>query len=931
MATQVGNVIFSISADLKQLQGQLRTMEGNFQSSFSKIDSLTSGAARAFGAFTGLLIGTSIAGFAKEVINLGGHLTDLSQQTGISAQALSGMKSVLEENGTSLDAFARGVFNAQKNLGEIEKETDPAAQAIKRLGLNLDDLRNSSPDDFIKKVTNALAGVENPAERAALATALLGKSAKELLPALDQMRGKFEELKANGLDDDTIRRLDAVGDALTRLKNQALLLGGEGAVALLKFFGVIAKAPIEELGKLQEQADALAARIAQLSNIPAERIEGMQTRPVPGQKEQRPALFDLLRDPQISEDAKTYINLLIALRDRMGEVNAQLLKPQNVKPFKGPAESAKAAKTALDGFLESLGKQADQMRVSIVQLNSGERAALEFGLSLQFAEAKARTLADGKMIPPDAESKFNKLRDTILSLSDQMAQAKLNADALKQTLEQLDKAFPEPQMPGEIIEQLPPVLRERAGGSVRTGEEHREIEQRNKEITERYRDMEAEILAETLSKSEARILQIQREYEKRIQSIEEWKTEASKTAENVGEVEAQAAELAAKAWAAKIEQQKADTDELTEFQRRAFERMHDAMSDIFRDFMSGQIKGWKDLGLRIKKVIDDIVSEYLAMQLKIVVFGEDYGKKGGKVGGIAGKIGDIIFGGKEKPPLSDRVPGGQLPDEGGTLEEMERVWALQTQNVDAAQQNVTTPQVDIQAQMVTLTGQIQETNLPLPELPDILSPQDIFTDTATGTAPADWLDMEDQIIRSGENLGDLSEIAEEVTNNFGEMIQSTDQFTKTLAQIANIIPGSMSGGGGNPILDIIGTGIGLVGGLFGGGSAAPAAESPIGIDWGVPIPESPFNVDWDMDMNQLIPRQHGGMVVPTQDYLVGEKGPERFRPDVAGRIDPTGKGGGNTSVTMNVYAQDAESFKRSESQILARMSSGVDRARQRNR
>src|SRR5687767_11244685 len=117
MATQVGNVIFAISAELKGIQGQLHTLEGNFNTSFTRIEGL----ARTFGKgiLQGLVGGLSVGaltGFSREILNLADSLQNLSDQTGLSVQLLSGLKSPLEEAGSSMDAFARGVFNLQKNL-----------------------------------------------------------------------------------------------------------------------------------------------------------------------------------------------------------------------------------------------------------------------------------------------------------------------------------------------------------------------------------------------------------------------------------------------------------------------------------------------------------------------------------------------------------------------------------------------------------------------------------------------------------------------------------------------------------------------------------------------------------------------------------------------------------------------------------------------
>lgn len=164
----------------------------------------------------------SIAGlatFGRSVVDLGGRLTDLSEQTGIATQTLSGIKSTLEESGTSVESFATAIFQVQKNLGQIQNEADPAAQAVRYLGLNLDQLRNADTDRFLDLIVDSLGNIKNPMERAALGAALMGKNFKELVPAVTAMAGRMAELRASGMSAQDIAALDEAGDAWTRFGN----------------------------------------------------------------------------------------------------------------------------------------------------------------------------------------------------------------------------------------------------------------------------------------------------------------------------------------------------------------------------------------------------------------------------------------------------------------------------------------------------------------------------------------------------------------------------------------------------------------------------------------------------------------------------------------------------------------------------------------
>ena len=68
-------------------------------------------------------------------------------------------------------------------------------------------------------------------------------------------------------------------------------------------------------------------------------------------------------------------------------------------------------------------------------------------------------------------------------------------------------------------------------------------------------------------------------------------------------------------------------------------------------------------------------------------------------------------------------------------------------------------------------------------------------------------------------------------------------------------------------------------------------------------------------------RADGGPVLPGGAYLVGERGPELFRPASAGSIEPVGNGG--VSVIVNVQGGEASGLIRSDAQIAQALARAV--------
>ncbi|PLR25156.1 phage tail tape measure protein [Caulobacter zeae] len=70
-------------------------------------------------------------------------------------------------------------------------------------------------------------------------------------------------------------------------------------------------------------------------------------------------------------------------------------------------------------------------------------------------------------------------------------------------------------------------------------------------------------------------------------------------------------------------------------------------------------------------------------------------------------------------------------------------------------------------------------------------------------------------------------------------------------------------------------------------------------------------------------RAEGGPVTGGGAYLVGERGPEVFRPAGAGTIEPVGGSGGGISVTVQVAGGEAGALARSDAQLAQALARAV--------
>lgn len=117
----------------------------------------------------------------KDAFDLGGTLSDISAQTGIAAGDLEVLRMAFDDAGISADKVGPSVNKLQRAMVEAGEGNEQSARAFADLGLNLATLRRMTPAEQFERVAGALAALPDPAQRAARAMQIFGRSGGELL------------------------------------------------------------------------------------------------------------------------------------------------------------------------------------------------------------------------------------------------------------------------------------------------------------------------------------------------------------------------------------------------------------------------------------------------------------------------------------------------------------------------------------------------------------------------------------------------------------------------------------------------------------------------------------------------------------------------------------------------------------------------------
>lgn len=150
-------------------------------------------------------------------------IDDLSKRTGVSSTALQAYQFAADQSGVSVETFGKSLQKLTINLGEAQTGNAAAIKAFTELGLSVQDLAGLSPQVAFEKVAAAIAELPNPAQQAAAAVSLFGKSGIDLVPVFQEGAGFLQEMREEAerlgtvLSEDQVGALAGLDDSIAKV------------------------------------------------------------------------------------------------------------------------------------------------------------------------------------------------------------------------------------------------------------------------------------------------------------------------------------------------------------------------------------------------------------------------------------------------------------------------------------------------------------------------------------------------------------------------------------------------------------------------------------------------------------------------------------------------------------------------------------------
>ncbi len=159
-------------------------ISSNF-ASLTKTVQVATAAIGAIGAIAGI-------GFLKNMVTMAAdaadRIDDLSMQTGIAHERLSGLAYQAKLTGSNLEGAASSIARLNKNMAESVNETSRQAKAFGAIGISVKDVDGNlkSTDKMISELADKFKSYADGPEKAALAQELFGKSGAAMIPLLNE-------------------------------------------------------------------------------------------------------------------------------------------------------------------------------------------------------------------------------------------------------------------------------------------------------------------------------------------------------------------------------------------------------------------------------------------------------------------------------------------------------------------------------------------------------------------------------------------------------------------------------------------------------------------------------------------------------------------------------------------------------------------------
>ena len=354
-------------------------------------------ATRAFSLLGPVLAGISVGAlvaFTKRAVDSVGGLGELADAAGVSTDALQALSLAATQTGLSGEELQRGLAALTRKIADAATGEQAATTAFQRLGVAFRDAEgNARPTEAVLvDLAEKLKDIENPAERAAVATAMFGdRIGQRMIPLLAQGKDGLVAMTAEALRfgaiaspeliakaDEASDKIAALSASFTAFANNMIANVAPAIVSVIDSLNrlIFGMSVAERRAQLEAQISAAERRIESLQQgntgiAPGRRgtIRSGLVGTAQGQTGETPESL-LAQERQRLADLRAEIEALnaqeAASRQRVEEILNPAARggPTAMAPVAVTATAPRAASAGRDPFADALRDQQSLLRAN---------------------------------------------------------------------------------------------------------------------------------------------------------------------------------------------------------------------------------------------------------------------------------------------------------------------------------------------------------------------------------------------------------------------------------------------------------------------------------------------------------------------------------------------------------------------------------------
>jgi len=266
---KIGNV------NLKAASEQIKQMGSRLEEAGQKMKGLSMAAAGVVAAMGAMVAKSS---------SWADDLNTMSKVYGIGTDELQKYAAAADLVDVSVETIAGSHTKLKRNMMSAAQGSKAQAEAFNTLGISVTDANGNlrDGDEVWQEVIQSLGKMENETERDALAMQLMGKSASELNPLIEdngetykQVADTFAKYGLDYIDQDTLDKANQFQDELDTIKMIGMVTFQQIGSTLAAYLAPALEKVVEWVGKLSQWLQSLSPQTLTIIGIIAAIVAGL--------------------------------------------------------------------------------------------------------------------------------------------------------------------------------------------------------------------------------------------------------------------------------------------------------------------------------------------------------------------------------------------------------------------------------------------------------------------------------------------------------------------------------------------------------------------------------------------------------------------------------------------------------------------------------